>query len=247
MGKRSIGVIGVKRHTGTSHIAQILARSVANAGYPTALLVSRHEDFTNIKDFIKYESVSPEGAVRVGGIDVYEGTSITQTNELQTFSVFDFQVAISGKPLPLRKQNEQYKQVLDLQRKWKDCDCKVLVASTSPQNIKYLEMMVSETDPAELNKWNILLDLTSDRMRDFIRSSILIKAPEANVISVHEFNDPLANPEIPEFAQQIFEKSFGSRFENKVKAKNDQKEASANGFGTDVVKESKAFFGRLFK
>ena len=220
LGKRNIGVIGSKRFTGTSHVAQILARSTANAGFKTALIISKHDDFTSIKDFMCYDSVSKEGAISVAGVDIYEGTSIAQTNELQVFSVYDFQVAITGKPLAPDKKDLVYLEAAALNKAWSNCDCKVLVTTTSPQNIKFLEKIISETEPVELNKWNIVLNLTSERMKDFIQAAILTKAPEANVVILNEITDPLANPDIPEFAQSIFMKSFGTRLENKVTDKN---------------------------
>jgi hypothetical protein len=206
-GNRTIGVIGVSRHTGTSHVAQALARSAALAGYNTSLVVSRQEDFDNIRDFFPHFA-SEDGAVKVNGIEIWHGKQLSDTNELQTYTVFDFQVAETDTNVPKELRDERYNRAIELTKLWSRCDCKVLVASSAAQKIRYLEHRLREASVRDLDKWNIVLDLPSDAMYDRIASAVAKKSEHANVVDVHEITDPLALLEIPPFAKRVFAKSF---------------------------------------
>jgi hypothetical protein len=211
VGKKTIGVIGASRFNGVSHIAQAIARSAALAGYETALVISREDDFQSIKAL--YPSyVGEDASIRIAAdgvhVDVYPGRRFSDTNELQTITVIDFQVANLDFSVPVQDRDIAWQDSHELTKLWAQCDSKVIVAATSPQKIGFLQQALERTSPAQADKWNVVLNLSNDRTLSWVAEGIKEKAPHANVVAAHEILDPLASSSIPEFVQTIFLKSF---------------------------------------
>lgn len=211
-GQIQIGVIGASRFSGTSHIAQTIARSLYLAGIETALVVSREEDYLNIRDFLYRKDMLSPNRINVAGVDVYHGSAIADTERSQKATVYDFQVANLQPDLPkaLMKdpKNESFVTSKNLTDAWLKCDCRVLCSGIAPQRLTYLEEVLSTLTDSQLRQLNIALNLSSDEMLGYISRSVLEVASDCNLFSVHEILDPFAATEIPDFVKSIMANDY---------------------------------------
>lgn len=207
-----IGVIGASRFSGTTTIAQAIARSLVLAKMKTALLFSDENDFIAVRDMHRNPVLVNPKRINLAGLDIYHGNSASDIDEDEEYAavVIDFKTAYTKDDVPRQiKETVEYATARDNTRSWSRCACSVLCSGTAIQKLNHLLEVLSDISEAKISKLNVALNLTSAEMEKMIADHIHLQAPECNVFSVHETSDALALTEVPYFVKDIIKFRFG--------------------------------------
>lgn len=208
-GKRSIGVIAVRRGSGATTIAQSIARSLHIAGYSVNLVLHEKEEFDLLKGLYR-PPVFEDGSFTLNGVEVWHGTCLADTNQAAQYTVFDYGVAdFDVYHDPEVTSDPAYQRVRELSDGWLRADCKVLVGNACAKSLARWEHVVLSQSAYQVGKWNIALSLGLPSLAHRLKDAIKADSPHVNVFPVPFLPAPLEQDEVPPFVNDVFDHSFG--------------------------------------